>query len=619
MAAASIKQPFVSDSIRSRFGRGVLLCDPHKLNKFLKGKAKGRDLNRAFLSDSDKNVYSEGIAVGLFDHHYEECKVTVRDTLVESSIAGAPCFVSDGWILECQKGELIICSTDALMFWDPFEKDEDPQRYVRFRIPRGWYEVTVRLEARNEDDDCWEDNAEFILTRKQRRPKFNVAVSHADDPKSVTAPIAEQKPVETTIVDKPIDTDFIKAILSKFTAETFGAFIHKLFYPKTDDPLGQAEEEYGNLGDGIFAQASPGYADSLDSVFVLQYLPLSVFSRPSFKHLANDPILPARLRHLKKLYNGVCAYYGMVSPGLVKATKLRSLGFLINLSGLSRQQYDEEIFPQYERLVQKIDLHTPITLVGSYDSFMDFSATEVQDILKCFLSNETDGITIQMAPDGPRVLPFTVQTGFESGVLKANRCPYEPVLVAASEQNAELIREFEDMVRKDCSETKREKFLVAHATEIFGGKYDRIEAQILLRFPEIDIAGKERRMDLFMRNCISNDWELFEIKNPIRLIRDYRSLPVMVAEVSRAITQLKNYSRLLSRPEIKEALKQSGIEHFEPTLNLVIGRKPQISAEQWNWLKCSQDKDVRLFTYDDLVSEMKIRLADRLRIFEKLK
>lgn len=93
----------------------------------------------------------------------------------------------------------------------------------------------------------------------------------------------------------------------------------------------------------------------------------------------------------------------------------------------------------------------------------------------------------------------------------------------------------------------------------------------------------------------------------------------MVAEVSHAITQLKNYSRLLSSPKIKEALKQSGIEHFEPTLNLVIGRKPQISPEQWNWLKRNQDKDVNLLTYDDLISEMKMRLADRLRVFQQLK
>ena len=137
-------------------------------------------------------------------------------------------------------------------------------------------------------------------------------------------------------------------------------------------------EDFGDLGEGIFAKASSGYGNSLDNVFVLQYLPLSLFNRPSFRHLADDPTLAVRLRHLKTIYNGVSAYYGMVSPELVKATKLRSLGFLINLGGLSRQQYDEEIFPQYERLVRKIDIHSiskdwdlfeiknPIRLIRNY-------------------------------------------------------------------------------------------------------------------------------------------------------------------------------------------------------------------------------------------------------------
>ena len=161
--------------------------------------------------------------------------------------------------------------------------------------------------------------------------------------------------------------------------------------------------------------------------------------------------------------------------------------------------------------------------------------------------------------------------------------------------------------------------MIAHAKEIFGGKYDRVEAQIWLRFPDLDITGKERRMDVFMRNSISMDWDLFEIKNPIRLIRNYRDVPVMVAEVSHAITQLKNYSRLLSSRKVKETLKQSGIEYCEPTLNLVIGRKPQISLEQWRWLLSSQDKDVRLITFDDLFSEMKIRLTDHARFIKQLK
>jgi len=250
---------------------------------------------------------------------------------------------------------------------------------------------------------------------------------------------------------------------------------------------------------------------------------------------------------------------------------------------------------------------------------MDFNAGGVQSTLKKFLSDRTDGLAVQIGPAGNHVINFATQTSFESGVLAINRCPYEPIIAAAYEKSSQLIREFEDLIQKDCSEKELERFLIAHAKEIFGSKYDRVEAQILLRFPELDIAGKNRRLDVFMRNCVSNDWDLFEIKNPIRLIRSYRDVPVMVSDVSHAITQLKNYSRLLSSRKIKEALKQSGIEYCEPTLNLVIGRKPQIPLEQWRWLLKSQDNDVHLTTYDDLFAEMKSRLTDHARFIEQLK
>jgi hypothetical protein len=618
MVTARTRQPFVSDSIRSRFGHGVLLCDPYKLNKFLKGNANGRDLNDVFFSDAEKNVYSEGIAVALFDHYYEECKVTVRDARSTSNITRTASKVSDGWILESTRGQLVMCSIDALLFWHPFEIDEDPQRYVRFVVPRGWYQVTVRLQKRSDDDQEWEDNAEFVLTRKRERPKFS-AMPFADNSSeevvvSGSNPNSAEKPTD---VVRAVDADLIKAVLSKLTPAAFDTFVTKLFDPDEEGGYDQTPQE---LGEGVFYQSLiDSYGGTLHSVFLLQYLPLGLFNQPNLNCLAGDPTLAARLKQLKKIYNGVSGYFGMVSPELVKATKLRSLGFLVNFSGLSQRQYDDEIFPQYERLVRKSGLHTPITLIGSYDSFMDFHARDVQKTLEHFLTSRTDGFAIQISPAGTNVINFAGQTSFESGVLAVNKCPYEPIIAAASAKNEQLIREFESLIQKDCPEKERENFLLAHVKEIFGGTYDKIESQIWLRFPKLDIAGKERRMDIFMRNSVSKDWDLFEIKNPIPLVRNYRGIPAMVAEVSIAITQLKNYRRLLSSQKVKETLKRSGIEYCEPTLNLVIGRKPQISLEQWRWLLSSQDKDVRLITFDDLFAEMKIRLADHARFIERLK
>jgi hypothetical protein len=530
-------------------------------------------------------------------------------------MTGAPSVVSNGWVLESTRGELILCSTDALFFWDPFEIDEDPQRYVRFSVPRGWYQVTVRLQGRHDDDQTWQDNAEFILTRKRTRPKFSATLFAGNPSQEVVVADSNPKPAtETADLNKKVDGDLIKAILSKLTPAAFDTFVTKLFHPNED-----VWEGPPHLEDGILYQTlHDSYAGTLFSAFLVQYLPLSLFNRPRFDCLADDPTLTIRLKYLKETYNGVAGYYGMVSPELVKATQLRSLGFLVNLGGLPESRYYDEIFPQYTRLVQRIGLHAPITLVGSYDSFMDFNAEGVQGLLKKFLSDRTDGFAVQISPAGTQVLNFAGQTSFESGVLSINRCPHEPILLAALEKNAQLICEFESLIEKGCPEQALERFLIAHANEIFGGKYDRVEAQIWLRFPDLDIAGKERRMDIFMRNSISNDWDLFEIKNPIRMIRKYRGIPAMVAEVSHAITQLKNYSRLLSSPKVKESLKESGIEYCEPTLNLVIGRKPQIPLARWRWLLTTQDKDVHLTTFDDLLAEMRIRLTDHAQFIKHL-
>jgi hypothetical protein len=406
--------------------------------------------------------------------------------------------------------------------------------------------------------------------------------------------------------------------LSQLTAGAFEVFVSTLFNRENQDreSLVKAEE----LGDGIFYQPLlDSYGASLHSVFVLQYLPLNLFRRPRLNQLTDDPALTVQLESVKKKYNGAAGYIGMVSPELVKATQLRSIGFLLNIGDLPRRDYNDTVIPQYTQLVQKVGVHTAMTVVGSYDSFLDFSAVAVQEILSEFLTGRFDGFALEISPSGCRGRYFSAQTSFESGVFGSSNCPYEPVIIAALESHRELIREFEFLIEKDRPERELEAFLIDHARAIFGGRYDRIEPQIWLRFPHLDIAGKERRMDLFMRNSISRDWELFEIKKPIHLIRNFRDGPTMVADVACAVTQLKRYARLLSSPEVKEKLKRSGIEYFEPVLNLVIGRRPQISLERWRWLLAAHDKDVRLTTFDDLIAEMTSRLTDSLRLISQLR
>jgi len=86
---------------------------------------------------------------------------------------------------------------------------------------------------------------------------------------------------------------------------------------------------------------------------------------------------------------------------------------------LARRDYYDVIIPQYADLVRDSGLHAPITVVGSYDSFLDLSEAKVQELLPKFLKDRCDGIAIQFTDGGARVLPYSSQASFETGVLDA--------------------------------------------------------------------------------------------------------------------------------------------------------------------------------------------------------
>lgn len=155
--------------------------------------------------------------------------------------------------------------------------------------------------------------------------------------------------------------------------------------------------------------------------------------------------------------------------------------------------------------------------------------------------------------------------------------------------------------------------------DIFGYKFDRIEPQIWLRFPELDIANKNRRMDIFLHNSIINDWELYELKKIIPLTKTYRDIPVFTSEINSSIQQIKNYYRILQNHSVKEKLQRDGIEYFEPTLSIVVGRTSELSHDMWRWL-VTTNKEIKILTYDDLLAEMSMRLkshSEFLNLTEK--
>jgi hypothetical protein len=179
-----------------------------------------------------------------------------------------------------------------------------------------------------------------------------------------------------------------------------------------------------------------------------------------------------------------------------------------------------------------------------------------------------------------------------------------------------LVKEFEQLLSCNPREAKLEAFLKKYFKEIFEG-YDRIETQVWLKFPDLDIGNKNRRLDVFLRNTASHDWELFELKKAIQLTHTYQDIPVFVNAVYLGIEQIRNYKRILSQDKVKKMFALQGIEYYEPEYRLLIGRNPDIPINQWRNLKKSHENDLKIFTYDDILNGMRDRYITQNQFFNK--
>ena len=281
---------------------------------------------------------------------------------------------------------------------------------------------------------------------------------------------------------------------------------------------------------------------------------------------------------------------------------LPNIAFVTNLSGVNRKHYFKTLIPQFQKCLDKIALEA-LAIVGSCDSFIELSAEKTSHVFNHFISNRKNDLVICFK-DEIEVNEFIKQKYCTSGVLSQSKNPIESLYIV--DGKSQVLQEFEWLINHNTAEKKLQKFIVENYKFILGDKYDRIETEVWLRFPELDLATKSRRIDFFVRNCLENDWELFELKKPHNLIRHKGGTPGFVSNLYTAIEQLKNYKNLLSQDTVKRKLLQEGIEYCIPELRLVIGRKNNIDHRQWRQLK-SYLNDLKLITYDDLINEMNLR------------
>lgn len=412
-----------------------------------------------------------------------------------------------------------------------------------------------------------------------------------------------------------MDKRFLKNLLSRLNKHAFEVFVLSFFRDsRSQEPF----EPFPEIGEGVFrAELLDSYGGSIHALYIVHFLPLEIFNRPK-EVLIADPSIIGKLECIKNKYGGQLGQWGMVSPYLVPGKKLNEVYFLNNLADIADSQYEKTILPRYKKLLKRFKLNPHIYGVGTCDTFIERNLAGVRKAMEALFCEKGEGLCICLQEEQTRIERFTSEKYLFAGVSHYSKQPYEPVFIDILREKEEVLAEFESLVKKDAKESELEKFIYAHYKDIFGSKYDRIETQLWLRFPGLDVAGKERRLDVFLRNSVANDWELFEMKRAVKLTSNYRDAPVFAHEVTHAIQQVKNYGRILSQNAVKKQFAKEGIEYYEPSLNLVIGRTPQIPLEQWRWLLSTNENELKIFTFDDLLKEMQRRTEDLQRIFARI-
>lgn len=405
----------------------------------------------------------------------------------------------------------------------------------------------------------------------------------------------------------------LKNILSCLNRHAFTKYVFGLY--KLDDGIRDAKAEglipytvetvdlSDTCGEYVFEQHHCNIPEFQSFAGIFLYTePIDLFYRLSDVNIATPSIVHNLYRY-KALVESRIENWFFPQDGEFAVPKI---AFVTNYSDIDQDDYQKVLFPKFAKLIEDWDF-APELLVGSIDSFLEFNSTNTEKALDGLFSGHKDGLSISLIDDRFSVSNFVADKYLPEGVLRNSKNPCESVLIKPVEKN-QAILEFEHIINRNPKESELEAFLEKYYQDIFGFEYDKIETQLWLRFPELDIAEGERRLDIFLRNSIEKDWELFELKRATKLTKTSRDIPVFKNEVHNAIEQLRNYSRILSQDTVKRKMAKEGIEYYVPALKLVIGRSPEIPLAQWRSLKTGNEKDIKILTYDELLSSMKKRL-----------
>lgn len=328
--------------------------------------------------------------------------------------------------------------------------------------------------------------------------------------------------------------------------------------------------------------------------FILNYYPYSLYKDFNIKKLDLS-----ELKTLIELYV-TSRSYDLWLP--TDGTIIYAIG---NYDSRKLGITDDELLEFYKA---ELDTYLPSSCdlgLGNIHTLVN-SGSPNDKLIERFFNENDSGICINLSDDQILATRFIAEKEFE-GIIAPSNIVFQPIIKKVLDADDKL-DEFNQLINADTKESVLEDFLTTYHELFFGDKYDTLSTQVWLEFPDIDIGNRNRRLDIVMRNSTSKDWDIFELKrSSVKLTKTKSDIPMFVSAVNDAIAQLKNYKHILSQDSVRRSLEEKGIKYYKPTMNLVIGKKPNLSPKKWDWL-LSQHQDLNIITYDDLLNSAKTRL-----------
>lgn len=365
-----------------------------------------------------------------------------------------------------------------------------------------------------------------------------------------------------------------------------------------------------NIEGAFYTKSESGMLSpyELASIFIVDYLPYELFEDPQDIPF-NNPLIRKRLLSIKEEFDKSPVLFDGASCYATIDNIIGGIFFFNHIIGPQNEFFTEIALNKYKKMLIELGLYykkigLDISLgIGCPNSYLDNNPQSVIRALE-YIESNNEQLSIEFSDQGYEVNKICQGKYVSSGVGRISGDIFFPCLVLRKKDH--ICIEFERLLNSDPSEKIISDFIIENYRDILGFKYDAIKSEVGLRFPDLDISGKNRRVDILVHNCVENDWELIELKKKIKLSKIYRGQPVFSSEIMGAIQQLNNYYDILRQDRVREYFLREGIEYYNPSIKLIVGGQKNVSHKQWRQM-LSSTNGVHLITYDDLIKEMKTR------------